>query len=147
MTAPAMTSPVLASPLAGLPATAPAPVAVAMPAHSTTDLEWPQARSKKPLIIGAVGLVAVALVAWLLLSGSEEPSVPPSVGAPTEPARTPEAPPPEAPPPPATPPPTEPTQDQRQPSSAPDTPPTPNTGSAKGNDFADLFEKGAKGSR
>src|SRR5690606_10300195 len=68
----------------------PAPAGPAIPAMAPTagltdDLEWPQRRSKKPLIVGAVGVLAVVVVAWLLLSGeSEESTVPEPVNTQTQ---------------------------------------------------------------
>jgi len=109
----------------------------------TDDLEWPQRRSKKPLIVGAVGVLAVVVVAWLLLSGeSEESTVPEPVNTQTQaatPTQTSPAPPATPAPQPASP--TEPaTADEPSPSQAP-------APAAESGDFADLFKKGAEGSK
>ena len=150
-------APVLGSPLMAAPAAASAPFAPAVAATpiarpATNDIEWPQARSKKPLIIGAIGVCAVIVVAWLLLSGPDEPALPPASETPTQPASPPAAPAPEPPPPeptpaPASPPPEPPTPAGKSepPAATPVAPPRPqSTGSGKGG-FADLFEQGAKG--
>lgn len=124
--APAMPAPAAPPPMMGLPGSG-----------GVDDLEWPQARRKKPLVLGALGVAAVALVAWLLLSGSDSPPEPPPVDTQSSPARAPAAPEPPAPTPTSAP--------------APEPQPEPATTSAsdrpppKGGGFADMFEQGAKG--
>jgi hypothetical protein len=108
------------------------------------DIEWPQARSKKPLILGLVGVTAVVLIGWLLASGSsDEPS---SSATTVEGATTPAAPVDVTPPQRPEPRPTEATPDGGSDEAAPSatTEPSPNK---KSGDFADLFEQTAKGSR
>jgi hypothetical protein len=124
------TNPAAAMPAAAMPP--PMPVAVT---GLSDDIDWPQARSKKPLVFGALGVTALVVVAWLLLGGSDEQPTP---SAPHTPAAT------------AVAPPSEPTlaatpEPEPEPTTtATDQPAAP---SPKGEDFADIFEQSAKGSK
>ncbi len=119
----------------------------ATPASSLGDMDeiqWPK-RSKKPLVFGAIGVVALVLVGWLLMSGSDEPAAP--SGAPNQmqaasPIAEPAPAQPAAPSPTPTPQPAE-TSNTAPTEEAPAPPSTP-TGDRKSGDFADMFERSAK---
>jgi hypothetical protein len=109
----------------------PDPFAVA----ATTDLDFPTARSKKPIVIAAVvGVIAVVVIGIVIASSSSPPvanvAVPPPV-----PTKPPDAPKPKEP---------EPTEEPVHTDSQEPIAPAAQVQAPSGN-FSDMFSKGAKG--